>query len=880
MTSGVRMCIRGKVGDDAGQFNDDDLDEIIEELEGRRTRQRAAGAPDEGAYGLQRDADRRSYDARLEAAVSKRYQLMHMHKKLEAKQRIAKFSLDRSTAGTGAKVKEKVTVKNGMTIVERLPGGMNDVRGLEAQIAYSNKRVDGGHISVEGQTHAYRNQFIGEMYKELKQAGLEKYLEARKILGVGFGAGVLDREIARELWELNTPNGRPGISKSPEARRIAGIVHKHMDRARIVMNRQGAWIRELTGYIATQSHDQMKLMRAGFEQWYADVMPGLDVARTFGEDMNPAQLRAAMQAAYATLSTGNYSADMPVGPVVDDLAPKKDLGINVAKKVSQHRVLHFIDADRWLDYNDKYGSGSLFTAVNNSMNRAARTAGLMSVLGPNPRRMLDDLREDLKRLNEGNFKVTFQLDKNSGQWLNTLMDVADGAVDQVVDPTWAAIGQNIRNWETGTGLGGALLSSLTTDPLSRANQLQYNGINALESMQAATIDLVAGQHDLAEDLAFGLDAMTNDISSRWHGSDSVSTMSTKATAVAMNTTLMPHWDNLGERATVATLGRNLWRQRGVRWDKLNKDLRGTLALYGFDEARWNVVRRFGALDKDAQNGVISASAMRHIPDSELLPLLNRRRATPQALDNLRDELEQMMRSYYATQLEYAMGRGGFRVKAVTTGGMKRGTALGELCRSVFLWKSYSLNYMQRVFGQFTETDSFIPTLGGLYAMPKSRIVQAAGLFGALTIGGYGSMVLKDISKGRTPRDPKDPNTWYAAMLQGGGLGIYGDFFFGEVSRYGTDPMVQVLGPVASDLSLLIKVGGAARKGELEGKDVYDLVKPNTPLINLFYARAAFDYLILYQIQEWLNPGSLRRMEQRIKKENNQEFLLPPSEVVR
>jgi len=93
-------------------------------------------------------------------------------------------------------------------------------------------------------------------------------------------------------------------------------------------------------------------------------------------------------------------------------------------------------------------------------------------------------------------------------------------------------------------------------------------------------------------------------------------------------------------------------------------------------------------------------------------------------------------------------------------------------------------------------------------------------------------------------------------------------------------MVQVLGPVASDLSLLIKVGGAARKGELEGKDVYDLVKPNTPLINLFYARAAFDYLILYQIQEWLNPGSLRRMEQRIKKENNQEFLLPPSEVVR
>mgnify|MGYP001594006474 CR=1 FL=1 len=52
-----------------------------------------------------------------------------------------------------------------------------------------------------------------------------------------------------------------------------------------------------------------------------------------------------------------------------------------------------------------------------------------------------------------------------------------------------------------------------------------------------------------------------------------------------------------------------------------------------------------------------------------------------------------------------------------------------------------------------------------------------------------------------------------------------------------------------------------------------------PGINLFYTRAALDYLILYQMQESINPGYLRRMERRIEKENGQKFFLPPSSAI-
>ena len=46
--------------------------------------------------------------------------------------------------------------------------------------------------------------------------------------------------------------------------------------------------------------------------------------------------------------------------------------------------------------------------------------------------------------------------------------------------------------------------------------------------------------------------------------------------------------------------------------------------------------------------------------------------------------------------------------------------------------------------------------------------------------GYMAMTMKDLLKGKEPRDPTKQNkTIMAAFLQGGGLGIYGDVLFKE-----------------------------------------------------------------------------------------------------
>jgi len=163
----------------------------------------------------------------------------------------------------------------------------------------------------------------------------------------------------------------------------------------------------------------------------------------------------------------------------------------------------------------------------------------------------------------------------------------------------------------------------------------------------------------------------------------------------------------------------------------------------------------------------------------------------------------------------------------------------------------------------------------------------AHLIVATTLLGYVSMTLKELAKGRNPRQPEDAGDYaklvMAAMTQGGGLGIYGDFLFGEANRMGGGFVSSLAGPAAGTLEDVHKLVTSIRDGsntktraEIAGSEGLHMLTNNTPFLNLFYTRAALDYFVLHRLQETMNPGYLRRYEQKVKKENNQTFWLRPS----
>jgi hypothetical protein len=149
--------------------------------------------------------------------------------------------------------------------------------------------------------------------------------------------------------------------------------------------------------------------------------------------------------------------------------------------------------------------------------------------------------------------------------------------------------------------------------------------------------------------------------------------------------------------------------------------------------------------------------------------------------------------------------------------------------------------------------------------------------------GYMVMQAKEVMKGREPRPPSF-ETFVAAALQGGGLGIYGDFLFGQANRFGGGTLETLAGPgigaAAEAIDLLQRTRFALATGDDDVRgDAIRFIKSNTPFANLFYTQQALDYMVWYQLQETINPGYLSRMEDRVRRDNNQEFFIPPSSIV-
>jgi hypothetical protein len=122
----------------------------------------------------------------------------------------------------------------------------------------------------------------------------------------------------------------------------------------------------------------------------------------------------------------------------------------------------------------------------------------------------------------------------------------------------------------------------------------------------------------------------------------------------------------------------------------------------------------------------------------------------------------------------------------------------------------------------------------------------------------------------------------AAMVQGGGLGLYGDYLFGQADRFGGGLLGSAAGPLASEANNLYDLFQKARTWDpktgtwgASKADFLHLALNNTPYINLHILRPALDLAILNRLQEWASPGTFARREAKMQKQFGQHFLVPP-----
>lgn len=238
-------------------------------------------------------------------------------------------------------------------------------------------------------------------------------------------------------------------------------------------------------------------------------------------------------------------------------------------------------------------------------------------------------------------------------------------------------------------------------------------------------------------------------------------------------------------------------------------------------------------------------------------------------DGLRRDLELRLLSYFSERGRFGVIEPGANERAMLRQGTEPGTALGEAMRFMTQFKAFPVAVISRAWGR--------EFYGG-----QGRPGAVAGIVHmavASTVFGYMAMSAKDIAKGRTPRDASDPKTWAAAFVQGGGAGIFGDFIVGEYSRFGRSLAATAAGPTLGQLDDVAEMWNRVKAGDDPSAQAFRFMLGNTPFANLFYLRPALDYLFLYQVQEALSPGFLRRFERRVERENKQDFILSPAAAI-
>jgi hypothetical protein len=160
----------------------------------------------------------------------------------------------------------------------------------------------------------------------------------------------------------------------------------------------------------------------------------------------------------------------------------------------------------------------------------------------------------------------------------------------------------------------------------------------------------------------------------------------------------------------------------------------------------------------------------------------------------------------------------------------------------------------------------------------NRARYAAGLFVGLALGGALALQLKELAKGRDPRPMADSRFWYAAALQGGGFGIFGDFFAAAENRFGGGFAQTLAGPLPDTAQGLSRFGEAlVSEDEDIGAEALRLVKREMPGASLWYARLGFERLVLDAVQEDIDPDfrrAWRRAERRAAEQGTQFWWAP------
>jgi hypothetical protein len=736
------------------------------------------------------------------------------------------------------------------------PDGPIAARAMAAFLAWDRKAT---YSNVEYRERAIRGEALGDLYAMLERHRANLLGEVRN------KSDLID--VVHELFGRDSGN--------LNAREIAGAWRETSEMLRRRFNAAGGAIGKREDWGLPQSHDPLRVGSVTPDGWIREVLPTLDRAKMLDErtgmPLGDARLEVLLRDVYETIVSDGWIGRQPGAGGQKMLANRR----------ADRRVLHFRDAEAWIAYNDKFGQSSPWDAMMGHVRGMSRDIAMMEVLGPNPAatvRWMKDVTEQSAAM-KGDQRAR-DAARKAGNTIDRLWGVLTGEADRPHSTTLAHVGSAVRNWEAGSKLGSAVISSFS-DQGTAALTRRFNGLSSMTQLP----DMVRA---LADPRAKETARRSGFISDEWIGKASGAG---RLQLDELTGGRLQAGSGLGDRArqgaqlanegmrrladgvlrasglnatTIATretmakeFAATFAEHADTAFGDLDPALRGFFQRYGMGARDWDVLRAI-APNRDAGYAAI----------------------WPKMLDDpaLRSRVMEAM----LTEIDFAVPTGGVRQKALVSG-YQRGTVMGELVRTGFQFKMFPVTVMamhgMRMFDQ-----------AGPWRMARYGI----SFLGATTLMGALSYQVANLTKGKDPASMFNADGspradfWRRAVLKGGGLGVFGDAVSLSTNEYGQKIGDIVVGPgwsSAQNVAALIwgkEVTGPDGKKHHE-RDLAKFLKRESPLGSLWYTRLAWEHLVVDQLGEMQGEDyakSYDRLRKRAEAEGSGYFAPPgtrPSE---
>lgn len=675
----------------------------------------------------------------------------------------------------------------------------------------------------------------------------------------------MSRDIYQELNAIEN-KAQLGQSNNDTALRIAKVIRSTQDFILNDVKGVNPYVEAAKDFLVHRNHDRDLIAATPREQWVKEAQAHFSGSFL---GMTPEEKLASFGGIYDDIKSGVYgSTDFDA----ESFWKPAGASGNQASRSAGSRTLVATD---WLNewqYASKYGD-NIWNNMLRQIDAQSRSVGQLQKWGPNAADNFQRLyNTTLRALTDPEQKAAFVQSRDK---FKQAFEVTMGSQDNVAHGMLARSAQNLMSLQNAAGLGLHVPRSLNgvqaaiTLARDAFGKTYIENAHEMGSGMAKAMLSLDGGREAVQALGGSLQETARDVMGQLMPDEARPGMMARIGEAVGKLSLTDRWVANQKYGIVNLLSRELGARNSVPFEKLPAQTQDMLNRYSLGGDAWEVLKQ-AVLPEGPLKGRITPESIRALSQEQLAPLMNA--DTPREAARASGELARNYGVLLNDQAGMTVGESNSRSRIAAYGNTTVNDPWGMARRFMMQFKQAALIRQQLFQRTLQSGGGSTSNIGGVF--------QYAIGSAFLSMVGEGMIVL---ATGKSLPAPDSPQMLAHAVRGTGLLGVAGDVLANALSQPKADKQQQVLGsdilgPAFGTISRSVVAAAKTAQGvgqAFQGRDTKDqfggkywaqLIHGITPGQNLFYTKAALDYLFMNELHEFMGgQGYLEGLRRSVGK---------------